>query len=191
MKHILSKASMLAVFTFYALMPGASWADKPKTTIHRQWVTQTDAAGHYPAQSTEGDFSITSPIPFNDYTIRVDDPNIGEIVLHGIGSKSEDGFEFGAIQTRLSERSKDADLDNLIRKTASRQHAHLVTLERKKLNGEEIVLSRLKSASRNAFMRASKITGSTFVVICDFPADQMEIGEEICMSYLNSFKLKH
>lgn len=112
---------LTAVLVCFSIGGYPTWAvaAAPKLQMHRQMVQQKDANGLYPAQSTRGHFSVISPIPFNDYTITTEDPNIGTLTMHGIGSKSVDDMEFGTIETVRTARQKDLNLRDFITRTAT------------------------------------------------------------------------
>jgi len=173
------------------LCAAASFASaaEPRVELHRKWVEEKDAEGFYPATSTKGHFSILSPIPFNDYTIIADDPNVGQLVLHGLGSKSTDGYEFGAIETEMNERTKSPDLIALVHDTAAKLGGTVPPLKVEKSGDEEFVFAAVAGPSRSAFMRVSKTPRSVFTIACEYPTDQREIAEDLCGGYLASFRL--
>ena len=50
--------------------------------MHRVQAGSRNAQGWYDAQSTEGHFSISLPIPFNDFTVRGKDKNGKESISY-------------------------------------------------------------------------------------------------------------
>jgi hypothetical protein len=68
--------------------------DAGQTTMHRVQAGTRNAQGWYDAQSTEGHFSVSLPIPFNDFTFRGTETNGKETITYCIGSKSAEGFKF-------------------------------------------------------------------------------------------------
>lgn len=168
-----------------------AFAAQPKLQMHRQMVQQKDANGLYPAQSTRGHFSVISPIPFNDYTITTEDPNIGTLTMHGIGSKSVDDMEFGTIETVRTARQKDLNLRDFITRTAANLGAAAPAIVVKQEGPEEVARAAFEGTSRAIVMRLSKTPGSVFNVMCDYPVKAAKTARLMCDNYVSSFRLKN
>ncbi len=67
-------------------------------TMHRVQAGTRNAQGWYDAQSTEGHFSISLPVPFNDFTVRGKDKNGKGTISYCVGSKSVEGFKFSVTE---------------------------------------------------------------------------------------------
>ena len=171
--------------------PLYTFAAAPKLQMHRQMVQKKNADGLYPAQSTKGHFSVISPIPFNDYTITTDDPNIGTLTMHGIGSKSVDDMEFGTIETVRTARQKDLDLRDFITLTAANLGAMAPAISVRREGAEEVARTAFEGTSRAIVMRLSKTAGSVFNVMCDYPVKAAKTARQICDNYVSSFRLKN
>lgn len=171
--------------------PPCVLAAAPKLEMHRQMVQQKNADGLYPAASTRGHFSIISPIPFNDYTITTEDPNIGTLTMHGIGSKSVDDMEFGTIETVRTARQKDLDLRNFITRTAANLGAMAPAISVTQEGPEEVARTAFEGTSRAIVMRLSKTAGSVFNVMCDYPVKAAKSARQMCDNYVSSFRLKN
>ena len=76
--------------------------------IHRVQDTTKDKSGLYFGKSTEGNFSVLLPIPFNDFTIEG-----AEVDIYSIGSKSQEGIKFSV--TEIENRNKKFDLNEFLR----------------------------------------------------------------------------
>ncbi|NTF32903.1 hypothetical protein [Rhizobium skierniewicense] len=148
-----------------------------------------DAEGWYPAKSTKGHFFIKSPIPFNDYTITTIDENIGALVIHGIGSKSTDGYEFGTIETVLTEKMKRPEPQMLVDETAKKMKASSPQVSIEDRDNERVSFAELHGSTRTVMMRLSSTSRSFFTVMCDFPKEQNQTGKDICTEYLGSFRI--
>lgn len=173
-----------------ACMAGTDVATaEPRLELHRKWVEEKDTDGLYPAVSTKGHFSIVSPIPFNDYTIIADDPNVGQLVLHGLGSKSTDGYEFGAIETEMNDKTESPDISALIDGVAKKFGEDISPFKIEKMGDEEFAFAEIIGAQRSAFARVSKTSRSTFAVVCEYPTEQRDTAKDLCSDYLSSFRL--
>ncbi len=162
-----------------------------RPVMHRQWVEDQDANGLYPARSTDGHFSVVSPIPFNDYSIITEnDPNIGRIVMHGIGSRSTDGYEFGTLETERTPRMKDIDLLSFVHDFAAKRGEARLPASTQRIGTEEVVRVSMKGRERSAEMRWSKTEESVFQVICDYPTAEADSAASICADYLASFRIE-
>jgi len=184
---------LTAVLVCFSIGGYPIWAvaAAPKLQMHRQMVQQKDANGLYPAQSTRGHFSVISPIPFNDYTITTEDPNIGTLTMHGIGSKSVDGMEFGTIETVRTARQKDLNLRDFITRTAANLGAMAPAIVVKQEGPEEVARTAFEGTSRAIVMRLSKTAGSVFNVMCDYPVKAAQTARQMCDNYVSSFRLKN
>ncbi|MFD1331965.1 hypothetical protein ACFQ4O_08120 [Methylopila musalis] len=163
-------------------------AAKPRVEVHRSQAGEKNAEGWYPATSTRGRFSGLSPIPFNDYTITIEDPNVGALTLHGVGSKSADGMEFGTIETVRTARQKDVDLRGVIAQVARKQGAAAPDIRVETIGREEIARAAFEGSARGVVMRASKTQESVFSVICEYPVALAESAKPTCEDYVASFQ---
>ncbi|MFD1704190.1 hypothetical protein ACFSCV_14385 [Methylopila henanensis] len=186
------KRRALALALATAAISGAASGEpaKPKVEMHRTQVAIKDADGWYPAKSTRGRFSVLSPIPFNDYSITFDDPNIGELVLHGVGGKSADGMEFGAIETVRTARQKDVDLRQLVANVAAKQGAAVPEVRPERVGDEDVAHAEFQGRSRGVVMRASKTQVGVYTVVCEYPGAIAEQAKPTCRDYVASFRVE-
>ncbi len=84
--------------------------------MHRAGAGTDDGTGWYVAESTLGNFTVSLPGPFNDYTIRVEDPNIGLLVTNNVGFKLPDGFQVLVSKMIGTEKSNVIVLDGMLDK---------------------------------------------------------------------------
>jgi hypothetical protein len=105
-------ASLLASRT--ACAENASQPAKPPLEMYRTAAGTDDGTGWFAAQSTPSGFKVMMPARFNDFTIRADDPNIGELVTDSLGTELPDGIKVMVARMIGTEKSRVADLDGLI-----------------------------------------------------------------------------
>ena len=186
----LRKVLLTAFFSFPMLMVQhiAASAD-PNVELHRKWVEEKNADGWYPAKSTKGSFSIVSPIPFNDYTITANDPNIGLLTIHGIGSKNNDGYEFGALETERADKGSELDLQPIVENIAKKLDAPLPDIVFQQVGEEKLGFAELRGKNRSVMMRISSTPHSIFNVMCDFPTIQENTAKDLCAEYISSFRI--
>jgi hypothetical protein len=72
-------------------------ATPPKTVMHRLDAGVFDSAGWARAESTNGDFSVLMPGPFNDFTVLGDSAGIADH-MEGIGGRAPNGIVFTALK---------------------------------------------------------------------------------------------
>jgi len=73
---------------------GAAKEQKPVVEMHRQGVSEKDANGWYPADSTLGGFSVLMPIPFNDFSISSRRTDGSPLRMDCLGGRTADGVKF-------------------------------------------------------------------------------------------------
>jgi hypothetical protein len=69
----------------------------PPTLMHRIVAGSFDSSGWALAESTNGDFSIEMPGPYNDFTVLGDPDGVAERI-EGIGGKAPNGIAFSALK---------------------------------------------------------------------------------------------
>ena len=96
---------LAATIVLFLFLGAVAWGEEG-VKVHRTQAGTKDESGWYQAASTEGDFTVSVPIPFNDFTVTVHDPKLGDVRTYGVGGKSAEGFEFSAAETPFVERMK-------------------------------------------------------------------------------------
>ncbi|MDO9417235.1 hypothetical protein [Pararhizobium sp.] len=181
-----------ALLLLTACFGAARAAGTPQAEMHQQ-ANQTPAAdGTYPARSTKGHFSVVMPIPFNDFTVRTEDPNIGELVMHMIGAKTTDGFEISANEMVRTPRSKDPDLAVMVGGLAKQLGAGVPDVPVETAGDEAFISTVLDGSAQVVHYRISKTPASMFTVMCVYPKTPDISGDTantICSDFVKSFKV--
>lgn len=110
----------LALTGVASTLPVVSWAQEPSPDaqpameVHHTAAGTDDGTGWFAAVSTHGGFKVALPAKFNDYTIRTDDPNMGEVITDVLGAERTDGLRVQISETHGTPKSAAADLDSLL-----------------------------------------------------------------------------
>jgi hypothetical protein len=79
------------------LVPLSAFGDGPKTVMHRLDAGLFDASGWARAESTNGNFSVLMPGPFNDFSVSGDSSQPADH-MEGIGGRAPNGIVFTALK---------------------------------------------------------------------------------------------
>lgn len=160
-------------------------AQQPKLEMHRVGVSADDGSGWHLAVSSKGSFSISLPIPFNDFTTQ---SATGE-VSHVVGAKSAEGVKFSAAELPVT-AATPRDLA-AIPKTFSANAGNKVSdLSHSKKDGTETLSFSVSNAASTAHMRYIKTPAALYTLIIEYPQAQREIGLASKDKFFASFKLK-
>ncbi len=172
-------------------LPFAGCTKKPEMKMHRTQATTRDVSGSgwYYAASTEGSFSALLPIPFNDFTLRVQDPKVGEVTSYAIGSKSAEGLKFSVVETVKTSTTKEPDLDTFA--TAMQSPDQTVKgIDRAAYQGIPSVAFEISDPKSGAFIRCINAPQRLFMLILEYPADQRPAADGMQERFLNSLQFK-
>jgi hypothetical protein len=185
---ILSFAAVAAFASSHVFADAAKNSASP-IEMHRTAAGTDDGTGWYSAVSTLGKFSVLLPAPFNDYTIRIEDPNIGLYVTNTVGFKSSDGFEVMVSKMNGTEKSKEVDLDGLLVGLKSKPMGKDIAASQKTtINGLPALDVMVKSSERAAHM-IYLVDGKTlYTVAVDCPLAMAAMCIEIKDKMLATFK---
>ena len=156
--------------------------------MHRVQDVTKDGSGWYFGKSTKGSFSVLLPIPFNDFTITASDPNIGEIITHGIGSKSSEGVKFTVSEMVRTKRTKDPKLELTVEQFKSPKSQVLEINYANYLDFPSVTFSVSKDTS-GAFVRFIKTPKSLITMILEYPKAQAGLAMEMRATFLDSLRI--
>lgn len=80
-------------------------AGPPTTLMHRFNAGRFDSHGWAVAESTNGDFAVLMPGPFNDFSVHGDPNGVAERI-EGVGGKAPDGTSFSALKMLYKAKGK-------------------------------------------------------------------------------------
>jgi hypothetical protein len=138
-------------------------------TMHRQQAGTPNEKGWYDAESTEGHFRVSLPIPFNDFTVRVRDRSGREAVTHIVGSTSEEGFKFSATEFPRESMTREFDLKGYAEKFRADKSKRVSEERLFKFTGHPAIQFHVSGGQRSAFMRAIVFPSGVLILIVEYP----------------------
>ncbi|EDY82256.1 hypothetical protein VDG1235_1876 [Verrucomicrobiia bacterium DG1235] len=157
--------------------------------MHREQADTKDDSGWYFAESTEGSFSSSLPIPFNDFTILADDPNVGQIRTYIVGAKNTEGYKFTITEMELNDKMHFPNFENLISEFQDKD-SELISHTEEEYGSMPCLTLNTKNESMGAFMRYIHGPHSTFTLIIEYPLSKNETIDTYRDYFFSSFKLK-
>lgn len=163
----------------------AAKAQQPKLEMHRVGVSADDGSGWHAATSTKGGFSISVPIPFNDFTTH--DARTGE-ASHAIGGKSSEGIKFVAVEVPVT--AKTPDLGTIPKSFSSSRANKVSDVSRHTKDGADTISFSVDGPASGAHFRYLKVGGALYTLSIEFPNAYREAAATMKDKFFGSFKLK-
>jgi hypothetical protein len=138
-------------------------------TMHRQRAGAPNADGWYDAKSTEGRFSVSLPIPFNDFTLRAKEKDGAEVVSYVIGSTSKEGFKFSATEMLNTRRTREFDARAYVEKFKADKRNTVSNETLFEVDGHSAVQFHVSNAQQSAYMRAIVVPPGVLLLIVEYP----------------------
>lgn len=160
-------------------------AQQPKLEMHRVGVSADDGSGWHSAVSSKGSFSISLPIPFNDFTTR---SATGE-VSHVVGAKSAEGIKFSAAELPVT-AATPRDLGAIVKTFQADTANKVFDLSHTRKDDTETLSFSVSKATSAAHIRYIKTPAALYTLIIEYPQAQREIGLASKDKFFASFKLK-
>lgn len=160
---------------------------KPKMEMHRVQAQTPDGSGWYLAESTHGAFSVSIPIPFNDFTIT-EEKKEGTVRTYSVGAKSEEGVKFSATRIPLTNQ-KSVDLENVPLDFA-KQGDKLADVEKAPYGGWPAISFSVLGSDSGAYIRHIKLTNSLIMLILEYPLAYQAQAERMKSRFMASLKIK-
>jgi hypothetical protein len=170
--------------------PDPALAASPTTEIHRNSVDALDTAGWQPAVSTKGHFSVRVPVAFNDLTIRAEDEKIGEMVVHVIGGRSDDGVRFTVSETPFTPRMTKLNIGELATGFDKKRGTKVSDVAQDLRDGAERISFSVTGPGSSAYMQVIKTQTALYNLTVEFPNAKRAKAAEVKDTFFDSFKLK-
>ena len=171
----------LFIILFFHLSSTAQSA--PPMKMHRIQDTTKNKFGLYYGKSTEGHFSVLLPIPFNDFTIKVDDVN-----SYVIGSKSQEGIKFSVTEIVKKDKSKTIDLDAIVE--GFKNSANTVeNIKKENIKNNESIFFSVIDKSKGAILKYVNSKNSFFTMIIEFPIEYKNTVEQNFIYFFSSLNI--
>jgi hypothetical protein len=176
-------STLACAFSLLTLVSTAAQAE-PKLQMHRAGVSADDGSGWHKGVSTKGSFSISVPIPFNDFTTYDDGK-----VSHIIGGKSSEGIKFMAAELPVTAKTP-ADLE-AIPKTFASNPANIVSdISRQAKDGIETSSFSVAGAASGGHFRYIRTKTALYMLSIEYPNAYRDVAMATKSKFFGSFNLK-
>jgi hypothetical protein len=171
-----------------ALPAGEAAADQPKMHMHRTAVGDGHMGTWRDATSTEGHFTVSLPIAFNDFTVDGED-GVEVVRTHAVGGKSLDGFKFMAM--RMVYRDGAAAAGRYFNKFRDEAIFGHEQRDRRRLrhNGLEAVQITASNSTSWTKQRVVKLESDLIMMVVEAPAGTEEKTEPLVRKFFDSLKI--
>jgi hypothetical protein len=157
---------------------------EPKLEMHRAGVSADDGPGWNKGVSTKGSFSISVPIPFNDFT-TYDNGKAGHI----IGGKSSNGIKFMAAELPNSVKTP-ADLEAIPKTFASNPANTVSDIRRQAKDGIETLSFSVAGADSGGHFRYIRTKTALYMLSIEYPNAYHDVATATKSKFFDSFELK-
>lgn len=168
---------------------GKAPAQKPDIKMHRIQDTTRDESGWYYAKSTEGNFSANLPLPFNDFTLTVNDSIVGVVKTYTIGSKTQEGIKFSITEMPYTSKTLEPNFENLIQ--GFKKSGNIVAeVNKEEQEGYSAIFFLVTNKESGAYVKYIKTNKSMITMIIEFPLGHKNIVEQYSKSFFASLKIR-
>lgn len=165
----------------------AAKEQKPVVEMHRQGVSEKDAHGWYPADSTLGGFSVLMPIPFNDFSISSRRTDGSPLRMDCLGGRTAEGVKFmvsGGPWFRKKPQLKDLY-------EGFRKGGEVLSPPKYRDQGEvSSVTFEVSQKETGAWICYTVTPSMLFSATVEYPIDQREKLAHQAETFLDSLKIK-
>jgi len=181
MKKQISFVVFLLVVFFPVLL-----AAQVKT--YRIQDTTRDKSGWYFAKSTEGHFSVAIPMPFNDFTVSVEDAKGETVKSYSVGSKTNDGIKFVVTEAPYINGVTDPNLDSLVKGFSTKGNV-IENVVNEQIAGFPAVTLFVIRKQDGAYIAWVKTTNSLITMIIEFPISFKTTIDQYTKTFFYSLKI--
>jgi len=180
-----SLRSVVLVLAALLLTATPAPAQQPKLEMHRAGISNDDGSGWHLATSSKGSFSISLPIPFNDFTTHA---ATGE-TSHVIGAKSAEGIKYSATELPITAKTP-SDLQAIAKSFAATAGNKVSDLSQTKKDATETLSFTVSNAASIAHFRYVKTQTALFMLTLECPKAYAEIASATKDKFFASLKIK-
>lgn len=159
----------------------------PKQTMHRIQAGTPDATGWIRAESTQGRFSASFPIPFNDFTVEEADPAAPAARMDVLGCKSSEGIKFSVTRVTYRKPGQAEGFFRTFQSGAALPGGVVSPLRHGGLEAVEVSLSSGPTEARQRIVRQGE---TLFLCIVEWPKDQAALAAKLAPVFLASLEVK-
>ena len=157
--------------------------------MHRTKAGTPDDSGWYLARSTEGNFEVRVPTPFNDFTMTAKAEDGVEVKTFVVGTNSPAG-KYAAVAMRRADgklRKDPLTITDTFEKSGELKGKQAITF-----SGMKGVEFRVESRNSSAIFRVLKSSDTVYQLIMEcFPPRKLEQMEADARKFHESFKILH
>ncbi|NQD37172.1 hypothetical protein HPT27_09050 [Permianibacter sp. IMCC34836] len=154
-------------------------------TMHRHQAGELDSNGWTLAVSTEGNFSVQMPMPFNDFTVIADKSTDAVSRIDVIGSQSEEGVRISATRARFRNVGAGSQQFENVRRLGMWQAGATKPISFD-INGYPAVEQQVGKDSTQAYGRTLLIGDDVVTLIIEFPSVHRNIVDKLSRSFFDS-----
>lgn len=136
--------------------------------MHRLQAGTRDKDGWYEAKSTEGHFTVSLPIPFNDFTVNVKEDG-KEKISYVVGSKSKEGFKFTVTECPQESLAKPFGLKGTVEGFKSDKRSTVSEEKTFEFDGHPAFSFKVADTKSSAFIHAVSANSRVFMLIVEYP----------------------
>jgi hypothetical protein len=178
------RSAVLALAALLLTMTPAP-AQQPKLEMHRVEISNDDGSGWHRATSSKGSFSISLPIPFNDFTTHA---ATGE-ASHVIGAKSAEGIKYSATELPITAKTP-SDLQAIAKSFTATVGNKVSDLSHTKKDATEALSFTVSNATAVAHFRYVKTQKALYTLTLECPKAYAEIASATKDKFFASLKIK-
>jgi len=173
-------------YALTALTVAACGKQAPTPEFHRIQASQPDESGWSLAESTNGNFSVRLPIPFQDFSVSEDSPDSETLVADTVGGTSAEGIKFSATKITYRLPGGAARRFEMVKNGLSFASEN-VTLT--KFGDNDAANIECRSSTSGASMRAVLIGEHLFMLIVEWPAAEQKLAKRLAPVFLDSLRV--
>jgi hypothetical protein len=183
MKPVL--AFSLSLIVALGLVPCELVLAEAGVEMHRAQAGERDGDGWYLAKSTNGEFSVLLPLPFNDFTVPAEGKS--EVLrAEVVGTKSSEGMKFSATRMYYTKDDLAEKYFGNYKDGNAFPGATRNVVKVKDYDAVEVELSDTRSGS---LQRAVLVNESLILLIIEWPKEHESIARQLANKFFESLDI--
>lgn len=158
--------------------------EKAQRVMHRVQAETPGGSGWYLGESTDGSFQVQLPIPFNDFTLSVTDPEGKTTKVWCIGAQSSEGIKFSAVEVPFIPGAPEPDFEKMPQSLGQ----GIGNFRREPYAGWPSVSFSLTTHNSGAYVRHVRTPASMIILTLEYPTERREDAALVKSRFLDSLK---
>lgn len=152
--------------------------------MHRIQDTTRSQSGWYYGKSTDGNFSVELPIPFNDFTMVVEN-----VHAYIVGSKSIEKIKFSVTEMNRKKRKRiNLNLNRLVPEIKE-PNATISNISKCRTKNFKSIYFELKNNNVGSFIKYIYTKKKIFTLIIEYPITEEQTTLKVKDYFFDSFKI--